>query len=159
MPTLRLYSVYGPLEEPNRLVPALIVHGLQGQLPPLTDPDTARDFVYVDDVVDAYVLAATRVVKDPGAIYNVGSGSQVSLRAIVDLARQTLGVAEEPVWGSMPDRVWDTSVWIADTRKISGELGWRPAHTMGEGFRRTVEWLRADQALLGFYGARLAAAS
>ena len=78
MPTLRLYSVYGPYEEPNRLVPSLIVHGLRGELPPLTAPATVRDFVYVDDVVDAYLLAATRGGGDPGAVYNVGSGTQTS---------------------------------------------------------------------------------
>jgi UDP-glucose 4-epimerase len=151
MPTLRLYSVYGPYEEPNRLVPALIVHGLRAELPPLTDPDTARDFVYVDDVVDAYLLAATRPGDDPGAIYNVGTGTQTSLRAIVDLARRTLGIGVEPVWGSMPNRAWETSVWIADARKLRSELGWRPARPIEEGFRRTVEWLRSDRTLLRYY--------
>ena len=158
MPTLRLYSVYGAYEEPNRLLPSLIVHGLRGELPPLTDPDTARDFVYVDDVVDAYLLAATRLGDDPGAIYNVGSGRQTSLRAVVELARRTLEIAAEPVWGSMPNREWETSVWVADTRKISSQLGWQPAHTLDEGFRRTVEWLRRDRGLLEFYAERLAAA-
>lgn len=159
MPTLRLYSVYGPYEEPNRLVPSLIIHGLRGELPPLTDPNTVRDFVYVDDVVDAYLLAATRRGDDPGAIYNVGSGIQTPLRAIVELARRALGIAVEPLWASMPERAWDASAWVADTRKISGELGWRPVHTIGEGFRRTVDWLRGDQALVGFYAERLAAAA
>ena len=91
IPTLRLYSVYGPYEDPNRLVPALIVHGLRGLLPPLTSPETARDFVYVDDVVDAFLLAAAAGGSDPGAIYNVGSGIQTSLRSLVELARQELG--------------------------------------------------------------------
>src|SRR5687768_9060504 len=50
--TVRLYSVYGPLEEPSRLIPTLIVHGRHGQLPPLVSPNTSRDFVYVDDAVD-----------------------------------------------------------------------------------------------------------
>lgn len=155
VPTLRLYSVYGPYEEPNRLIPALIVHGLRGALPPLTDPNTARDFVYVDDVVDAYLLAATRHGADPGAIYNVGSGTQTSLRGVVELARAALGIAGEPLWGSMPDRVWDTSSWVADTRKIGAELGWQPTHTIDTGFRRTVEWLRDDPARLRFYESRL----
>src|SRR5262245_25576497 len=54
--TLRLYSVYGPYEEPTRLIPSLIVHGLRGALPPLVAPDVARDFVYAEDVVDAFLL-------------------------------------------------------------------------------------------------------
>lgn len=156
MPTLRLYSVYGPYEEPNRVVPALIVYGMRGALPPLTNPDTGRDFVYVDDVVDAYLLAATRNATDPAAVYNVGSGTQTSLRTLVELARRTLGVAAEPVWGTMQDRSWDTTVWFADPRKIAAELGWRPAHTLEDGFRRTVDWLRADDSMARLYADRLA---
>jgi dolichol-phosphate mannosyltransferase len=158
MPTLRLYSVYGPYEEPNRLVPALIVHGMRGALPPLTNPDTGRDFIYVDDVVDAYLLAATRTAADPAAVYNVGSGMQTSLRALVELARRTLGVTAEPAWGTMHDRSWDTTVWRADPRKITAELGWRPAHTLEDGFRRTVDWLRGDDTMARLYADRLAAA-
>ena len=155
IPTLRLYSVYGPYEEPNRLVPALLVHGLRGTLPPLTSPDTARDFVHVDDVVDALLLAATRPGGDPGAVYNVGSGTQTSLRALGALAGRLFGIDTEPVWGSMPDRSWDTSVWVADPRKIARELGWRPACTLDEGLDRTAQWLRGDADLRRLYEQRL----
>src|SRR5258708_561409 len=56
--TLRLYSAYGPLEEPTRLMPALIVLGMRGELPDLVDPETVRDFVYVADVTNAVALAS-----------------------------------------------------------------------------------------------------
>ena len=58
--TARLYSVYGPYEEPSRLIPTLLVHGLKGKLPPLVSPATARDFVHVDDAVRALLELATR---------------------------------------------------------------------------------------------------
>jgi len=54
LPTLRLDSVFGPYEDPGRLLPTLIKHGLKGTLPPLAAPDVARDFVYVADVVEAF---------------------------------------------------------------------------------------------------------
>lgn len=147
MPTLRLYSVYGPWEEPTRLIPTLLVRGLDGRLPPLANPDTARDFVYSEDVTDAYLLAATVPNQEPGAVYNVGTGVQTTLRDVVATARRVLGVTPEPQWGSMADRSWDTQVWVADSRKICRELGWQPRHDLAEGLRLTAEWLRERRAL------------
>ena len=138
MPTLRLYSVYGPSESSNRLLPKLITLGLEGKLPPLVSPETAHDFVYVDDVIDTYILAAKTLSQEPGAIYNVGTGIQMPLREVVEVARRVLGITADPVWGSMPSRQWDTHTWVADIRKIEKALGWRPRHTLEEGFRQTV---------------------
>src|SRR5262249_5612399 len=58
--TTRLYSIYGPWEEPTRLIPTLIIRGLKGNLPPLVSPRTARDFVYVDDAVEALLQVASQ---------------------------------------------------------------------------------------------------
>lgn len=148
MPTLRLYSVYGPYEEPTRLIPTLIREGLRGRLPPLVNPEIARDFVYVDDVVGAFLAAACRPRRDdPGAVYNVGTGVQTRMRDVVDLARRTFPIAGEPRWETMPNRRWDTSVWIADIRKIAEHLEWRPSYTFASGFQRTVEWYSKRSAL------------
>jgi dolichol-phosphate mannosyltransferase len=103
LPTLRLYSVFGPYEDPGRLLPNLILHGLKGQLPPLADPDVARDFVYVDDVVEAGLLAASVPTPGWGPIYNVGPGVQTTLRDAVAVARQLMGIAAEPRWSTIPN--------------------------------------------------------
>ena len=142
--TLRLYSVYGPWEAPERLFPTLIGHALRGELPPLVSPETAHDFVYVDDVAAAYILAAGARDQEPGAVYNVGSGRQTTMRELVQLARTVFGLTIEPQWGSMPDRHWDTQCWIADRRKIQAALGWAPQVTLEEGLRQTADWLRAQ---------------
>ncbi|MBK5229544.1 MAG: NAD-dependent epimerase/dehydratase family protein, partial [Thermoleophilia bacterium] len=99
--TLRLYSVYGPWEEPNRLMPALVEHCLRGELPPLVDPSTARDFVYADDVCDAFVRSAESAAELSGAVFNVGSGTQTRLDELVALARERFGVECKPAWGSI----------------------------------------------------------
>jgi len=143
--TLRLYSAYGPHEESTRLIPTLIRHGLKDELPPLVSPDTAHDYVYVEDVVDAYLLAAAKPKQEPGAVYNVGTGIQISLRKVVDVARRVIGISTKPKWGSMPNRDWDTNVWVADNRKIRKTLGWQPRYSFEEGFRLTVEWFRQQK--------------
>jgi nucleoside-diphosphate-sugar epimerase len=142
VPTLRLYSVFGPYEEPGRLLPALIMHGLKHGLPPLADPEVARDFVYVDDVVEAYLLAASVRTSEWGAVYNVGSGVQTTLREALAIAREAMHVAVEPVWNAMPNRKWDANVWVSDNRKIRSQLGWQPCRTFAEGFRLMLDWFR-----------------
>jgi len=140
--TLRLYSAYGPYEDANRLMPTLIRHGLLGEWPPLVSPDTARDYVYVEDVCDACILAAQTVPREFGAVYNVGTGRQTTLREVTEIARGVLGIKAEPQWETMPVRTWDTSIWRADIRKIQAELSWRPRHSFEDGFSMMVAWQR-----------------
>lgn len=150
MPTLRLYSVYGPYESPSRLFPKLITLGLKGELPPLVSPETSHDFVYVDDVIDAYFLAAKTPNQEPGAIYNVGTGVQTTLREVVAVARRLMKIPVEPVWGSMPSRQWDTQTWVADIRKIEKKLGWQPRNTFEEGLRQMVNWHKSMERRSAF---------
>ena len=146
MPTLRLYSVYGPYEDPTRLMPALILRGLKGEFPPLVKPDLAHDFVYVDDVSEAYILAASRANQEADPVYNVGTGVETSLREVVEVARQLMEIKVKPKWGSMPNRQWDTGIWVADNRKIRDQLGWQPRYTFEQGFRLMVNWFRDKSA-------------
>jgi dolichol-phosphate mannosyltransferase len=151
VPTLRLYSAYGPWEEPTRLLPTLIVRARDGGLPPLADPGVARDFVHVDDVVEACCLAATPRGEEKGPVYNVGTGVLTTLREAVDEARKAMGVTEEPRWATMPSRRWDTGVWVSDPRKIRAELGWQPRYSFPEGFRHFARWLEDRPGVLDFY--------
>ncbi|MDP7128981.1 MAG: NAD-dependent epimerase/dehydratase family protein [Planctomycetota bacterium] len=159
MVTLRPYSIYGPYEEPDRLIPTLLVHGLEDKLPPLVDPDIARDFVHVDDMVNACLLAANHHVECsrrgasglPDQIYNVGTGVQASIRQIVKLVRDLLDISAEPEWGSMENRQWDTQCWVADSRKIQSLLGWKAEVSLKDGLLKTLEWLRGNPAMMEHY--------
>jgi UDP-glucose 4-epimerase len=155
LPTLRLYSVYGAYEEPARLIPTIILRGLEGTLPPLVRPEAAHDFVYIDDVCEAFLLAATQPCNEYGAIYNVGTGRQTTLREVVDVARRAMAIEAEPRWSTMPEREWDTSVWAANNEKIQKELGWQPRFTFEQGFIRTLDWFRRRPEMLEFYQQQL----
>jgi nucleoside-diphosphate-sugar epimerase len=155
LPTLRLYSVYGPWEEPRRLVPSLFLHAMAGKWPPLANPGTARDFVWIEDVIDALILAATRPLADPGAVFNIGTGRQTTLAEIVELVGEMTDCQAEPQWQSMPDRAWDTDVWQAETRHAATELGWIAQTTLRSGLSQTMEWLRENRYRLDFYRASL----
>jgi dolichol-phosphate mannosyltransferase len=144
IPTLRLYTVYGPFEEPARLVPTLAIEGLAGRLPHLVSAEVAHDFVFVDDVVEAYLLAAAHRGGDPGAIYNVGTGRQTTIAEAVEVARRVLGVGVEPRFESMPNRDWDSHCWVANPKKIERELGFGPRTSFEEGFRSFMKWIEEE---------------
>lgn len=149
--TLRLYSVYGAYEEPTRLIPTLIVKGLRGELPPLVNPNIARDYIYAEDVNDAYLQAATMPAPEPGAVYNIGTGVQTSLREVVDAARQIMAIPAEPQWGSMPDRQWDTNVWVSDPSAAERALGWRAKYNVRDGLGETVQWFQSNPDMIRYY--------
>jgi nucleoside-diphosphate-sugar epimerase len=142
--TLRLYSVFGPWEDPTRLLPRLLVCGLRGDLPPLVSATVARDYVYIDDAVEAFILAAKTPTEDPGAVFNVGTGVQTTLGELVEVARQQFQITREPEWGSMPDRQWDTDVWVSDPNEIRASLGWKPAFDLSDGLHAFANWLTSD---------------
>lgn len=149
--TLRLYSAFGPYEDMNRLMPKLIGHGLRGEFPPLVNPDIARDYIYVDDVCDACIAAARATTAARGAVYNLGSGVQTSLRDVVEIARCLMKIPAEPHWGTMPSRVWDTSTWVADNRKIETELGWHPQCTFEQGLKMMIDWYHAHPTVFNLF--------
>lgn len=142
--TLRLYSIYGPWEDPRRLIPTLVTRALQGRLPPLADPRTSRDFVHIDDACEAFVLAARGAESGASRIYNVASGVQTTLAELVALARELFGVEDEPDWGHYPSRAWDTNVWVGNPLRIRSELGWRAERSLKDGLRGFADWARAD---------------
>ena len=63
------------------------------------------------------------------------------LREVVASARRLLSIPAEPQWGSMPDRRWDTTAWLANNGKIGRELGWQPRFTLEHGLEMTAAWL------------------
>lgn len=149
--TLRLYSVYGPWEEPGRLMPTLVARGLEGRLPPLVSPDTPRDFVSVRDAERAFLCAAQRTDVERGSVFNIGSGRQTTLREVVEVARKTMGVNEEPQWGTEPKRSWDAAVWVADPQRAREQLGWSAEDDLPTGFAHLADWLQDHPLLWGRY--------
>ena len=107
----------------------------------MTGVQTCALPIYVDDVLDAFLLAEERADCPRGAVYNVGSGRQTTLRELVGVAREVFGLDAEPKWGAFPDRRWDTDRWIADSSRAAEELGWRATVSLGRGLAATRDWM------------------
>jgi nucleoside-diphosphate-sugar epimerase/glycosyltransferase involved in cell wall biosynthesis len=145
---LRLYSVYGPLEDTSRLIPNLVTKGLKGAFPPLVDPNTSRDFIYIDDVCDAFIQAAARLTPDIyGEAVNIGTGRGTTIRQLAKLAADVFAIGEEPVFGSMAGRSWDLPDWYAAPGKAERLLNWTAKTDLATGLKLTSEWVRSLEGL------------
>jgi polyisoprenyl-phosphate glycosyltransferase len=139
---LRLYSVYGPLEDSSRLIPNLVRHGLGGDYPPFVSPETSRDFVYVNDVCEAFIRAAARITPEIyGESFNIGTGSCTTMRELAETARGVFGLTQPAAFGTMPGRHWDVENWYATPDKAARLLGWTAATPLADGLRRTADWM------------------
>jgi nucleoside-diphosphate-sugar epimerase len=141
---LRPFMVYGPAQAPSKLVPSVIGSLLGGSPPKISSGKQRADWVYVDDVVDGFVLAATA----PGIVgmtIELGSGSLVSIREIIERLVAIAGCDVEPAFGAIPDRP-PTNETVADIASASAKLGWIPATPLDCGLRQTVEWYRRTLA-------------
>jgi dolichol-phosphate mannosyltransferase len=139
---LRLFSIYGPWEEPDRFIPMLIEHGRNGSLPPLVNPRTSRDFVYIDDCIEALIRSAN-MASDPdvrGSSINIGTGVKTTIEEVVQIARDELAIVAQPVWGSMENRTWDEADWFGNYTLAEKLIGWRPKKSLIDGLRSTILW-------------------
>ncbi len=148
---LRLYSIFGPWEERDRLIPAVVSKGLKGQLPPFVNPDISRDFVYIDDCTRAMVLAAsTACVKTPGASFNIASGVKTTIRDVAETAKRLFDIEEECHFGEHKNRKWDLPDWYGDPGRAQEVMGWSSRVSFEEGLAETVRWERGSMDILNF---------
>lgn len=144
--TLRLFSPYGPWDDPRRLIPYVIKSLLRGESPKLSTPKSVRDFIYIDDVLDIFL----KVIKVPisgGKIFNVGTGVQVSIGEVVAMIATITGNGLEPMWNKIKSQRHEPGSWIADIRKAKTGLGWSPATSLWAGLNKTIEWFKENLEL------------
>lgn len=138
---LRLYSIYGPLEDSSRLIPTVIRFGCQGHYPDFVEPHISRDFVYIDDTVEAFIDTALNLKEEHyGDSFNIGTGVKTTIAQIAEMSGEIFAIAEPPRFASMPDRSWDISEWYANPDKSIACLGWQAKTSLHDGLRKTRAW-------------------
>jgi nucleoside-diphosphate-sugar epimerase len=145
---LRFFKVYGEGEAPHRLLPSLVAGLSRGQRVALSEGTQIRDFIYVDDVVDAALKAADHVAASgpSTATWNVCTGVGHSVRTFAGLVAQAIGSRPELLgFGELAMRADDEPYLVGDGERMARELGWRPKHDLGEGIRAAVANLTASQ--------------
>lgn len=139
--TLRLFSPYGPWDDPKRFIPYLIGSLLKGASPKVSTPGSVRDWVYIEDVLDLY-LQTDALARCAGEIVNVGSGVQSSLGDVAQLVEKFAGSRTKVGWGGVASQRIEPTCWLADVGKARELIGWQPATDLASGLAQTVAWMR-----------------
>ncbi|WP_431238528.1 NAD-dependent epimerase/dehydratase family protein [Mycolicibacterium aichiense] len=136
-------NVYGPRQDPHGEagVVAIFVNALLAGQPTRVygDGSNTRDYVFVDDVVDAFVRAAG--TGGCGQRFNIGTGVETSDRRLHSVVAKVIGVADDPEFA--PARLGDVKRSCLDVRKAEMVLGWQPRVRLEEGIARTVDYFRS----------------
>lgn len=141
--TLRPFSVYGPYEESKRLIPTLMESLRSNKEMNLVDPAIARDYIYVDDMVDAF-LQIEEMRNNSGEYFNIGTGVQSTIKDVVETAIEVTKQKGNFIWGGMENRNWDSNNWVADISKARQLLQWTPKITLEKGLKLTWEWYKKN---------------
>lgn len=137
-------NVYGPRQDPHGEagVVAIFAKALLAGAPTKVygDGSNTRDYVYVGDVVDAFVRASGTT--GGGQRFNIGTGVETSDRALHTVVAKAVGAPDDPQFA--PPRLGDLARSCLDVRKAEMVLGWHPRVTLEEGVRRTVDYFRGQ---------------
>ncbi len=140
---LRVFMAYGPGQlDVRKLVPYVTVSLLRGEAPKLTSGARAVDWVYVDDVVDAFLRAAVAPGAE-GRSLDIGSGELVTARSLVACLWELVHADVQPAFGAIPDRALER-VRAADPAPAAEAMGWQPQTPLKDGLARTVAYYRAN---------------
>lgn len=142
--TLRLFSPFGPWDDPQRLIPFAAARLLLGESPQLAAPDSVRDFVYIDDVIDCYLSLIRDNDTVRSGIFNIGSGVQCTIGQVVTQLEKLAGTGARALWGERPSARPEPTVWVADVARARDQLGWTPRTTLQEGLAATLMWMREN---------------
>lgn len=146
--TFRLFSPYGPYDDPKRLITEVIYNALENKPIHLSDPNVVRDYIYIEDVIHAYLLAIKKAEKYNGEIFNIGSGKQTSIDEVVKTIIKVTNSTSKIKWGALKGRLFESKAWQADIEKTKESLHWVPSYSFLKGINETISWFTRN---LNFY--------
>jgi nucleoside-diphosphate-sugar epimerase len=138
---IRPFNTFGPYQSPRAIIGEMIINCLRGRTIVSTKGVQTREFNYVSNIVDAFILAV-RVEKAVGQIINVGAGEEIRIKDLILLIHKLTGSRSKLQIGKLKYR--PTEIWRmkTDNTKAMKILGWKPRYSFREGLEITVEWYR-----------------
>ncbi|PIV08934.1 hypothetical protein COS52_00105 [Candidatus Roizmanbacteria bacterium CG03_land_8_20_14_0_80_39_12] len=144
--TLRLFSPYGYWEDRRRFIPTLILDAINGKRAELSRPSYVRDFIFIDDVIDALVHFLTSK-KHYNEVFNIGSGKQYTLQQVVDEVQDISSNKLKVTWNDRKSNQLEPTFWKADITKTKKQLNWKPRISLKQGLQKTYQWILRNKNL------------
>ena len=139
---LRLYSVYGPLEDSSRLIPTILNNAKVKKFPHLVNPDISRDFIFINDACEAFILAASKINPELyGESFNIGTGNKTTIKDLALTIKKIYKIKQTPIFSNMSKRSWDLNEWYSDSKKAEKIFGWKSRTSLVDGLNLTFNWL------------------
>ena len=139
--TLRLFSPFGYYDAKTRLIPTVITSCLMGKKIELSQKDSKRDFIFIDDVIEAY-LASSKLLNSYGEIFNIGSGTQYTIEEIASTIVNLINKDVKIYWENNLERQYEPPIWVSDNKKANEKLNWEPKVKIVSGLNNTINWFR-----------------
>ena len=136
--SLRIGTMYGPGQLKDRFIPQIIIRALKNEDIPLTSGKKKRDYVYIDDVVDALVLTKDVSLSGDFVIVNIGGGVSYTLRELVKRILEITGSKSKILFGKIAERVLEADEWLMDIDQARQLLHWKPKTSLEEGIKKTA---------------------
>ena len=139
---LRIFYVYGPRQRSESLIPSILSNLKNGNLPQIRTPKNSNDFVYIDDVIEAFSNAV--LIDFPSGIYNLGSGNSTSILEVCRLAEKII-VGTDCLSRKLKEETSDTLVssdFWANISESKKHLNWQPSTSLEEGITKTWQWVK-----------------
>lgn len=138
---LRPFNVYGPGQGEFFLIPLIIKQALEGNEIRLKELTSRRDWIYIDDLVDAVALSMKQ--SSGLKVYNIGSGRSLSVKEVIETVQKIIGSAK-PVVSENVQRKNEIEDTVADITHAEEELNWHPKTLFEEGIKKTIEAYRGE---------------
>ena len=138
---LRNFNTYGRKDNSHFVIERAIVQMLREETVRLGDPSPVRDFLYIDDHVNSYLMCLDNK-KAIGEIFNFCTGRGISIAQLIELVKEFTNFKSEVIWNSIPKRPLDIDVLVGDYSKAKQTLGWEPKFVLEEGLKLTIDFWR-----------------
>lgn len=138
----RIGTMYGPEQPSSRFIAKIIIKALNNEDILLNSGKKKRDYIYVENVIDALVLAQKTKLKNQIETINLGGQKSYQLKKLVEMIVELIKSKSKIITGVFPDRILEADEWLLDNSKAKKLLNWQPRTSLEQGLKQTINFYK-----------------